>query len=258
MTTPARIDLFGLPGSGKTSLAEHLCSERLDDAYGLRSGYKLGVCRDNLPPSAQSLCRRAPIELVELAARLVGVRDGIENEAFVRRANEVVNCYTDNPDREATVMGWTRDLVVRWETVTRLLESHETVVCDEGFLMRANAVFSPADPTADIDPRHVEAYVTSMPTPDLVVLLDVSIEESEARILNRTDGPPKSFGGQDETARRRRLKRMDRFVEYAATALESTDIPFVRVDTERSFEEASDRLQRAIEPHRRESVRNGR
>jgi thymidylate kinase len=250
MTTPVRIDLFGLPGSGKTTLAEHLCSERLADAYGLRSGYKVSVCRELLPSSAQSPCQRAPIELVGAVASLVGVQADIEHEAFVRRANEIANCYTDDSDREATVMGWIRDLVARWETVTRLLEPHEAVLCDEGFLMRANAVFSPTEPTAAIDREHVEFYVEHAPKPDLVVLLDISVEESETRIMNRADGPPVSFAGQDKQARGRRLDRMDQFIAYAANALESADVPFVRVETDGSFEAASDRLQRAIEAHR--------
>lgn len=245
MTGPSHVELFGLPGSGKTTLAERLGAER-DGVYEFRDGYTTAVC-DALTPGAFSApCRRLPIRAVDALADAFGVR-ATPADQFIETARSLVERYTDNHERRSTVMGWVRDFAVRHATANERLGQRSTLLCDEGYLMRGNAVFCPANPTAELEFDRVDQYLSLAPRPDLVVLLDIPIAVSRRRMRVRESGPPASMAGQDEYEQARRLERMQKYAEHAYETLDADGIRCLRFrNDEQSIEDTTARLTEAL------------
>jgi thymidylate kinase len=117
------------------------------------------------------------------------------------------------------------------------LHCNDIVLLDEGFLQRGNAIFCPPTASKEMGYDAVQKYLQAIPTPDLIVLLDISVTESEKRINRRDDGPPRSFSGQNRSEILDRLNRMKRFTEYVRSAAQELSIPISCIENEGPMED---------------------
>ena len=238
MAGPRHVEFFGLPGSGKTTLVEHLARKN-GEVYEFRTGYRTAVCNKCFPTGVSGICQRLPTGVVDMIARFIGLTGETSDAAFLSTARSLVPQYTDLAERQETVMGWIRTLFLRHQIARELLPQTATLLCDEGYLMRGNAVFSPANPTTDLNFDDVDRYLEFAPRPDFVVYLDIPLEVSERRIRTRESGPPESMANQDRKERRRRLRRMQTYVKHAYETLEGDGVRCFRVENDDlSLEEA--------------------
>lgn len=241
MSSPTHVELFGLPASGKTAITSRLATGYLSSGYQLRNAYKISVCRRFLSHPHCRSSKYLPTELFEFLNSLSGgyVREQTLNyESFLQYVEQIADRYTKDKDRKQRLMGWLQTLVSQFSTALQELYDTEVLLCDEGFLQRAVAVFCPPNPLLNPITADVEEYLTMMPLPDRVILLDVPIAVTEQRMLSRRRGPPEGLARLEPRERRERLTTMQSLIDRVETNLIEKDVSVLRVENQGSIDEA--------------------
>lgn len=245
MGDPTHIELFGLPGSGKTTVAEQLSTRHAGTVYTLRQGYTSGLHCSVLPERFDPIYNKIPTEMIDwlLYFGIIPMNVQYDQHNYRAYATELTREYTADTQRSTTVSQWINQLQKRYSVTMSNLHCNDIVLLDEGFLQRGNAIFCPPTATKEICYEAVEKYVQTVPTPDLIVLLDISVTESEKRINRRDDGPPRSFSGQNRSELLDRLNRMKLFTEYVRSAAQELSIPISCIENEGPIEDAVAELE---------------
>lgn len=245
--SPFHIELVGLPGAGKTTVANELSSSSLPNSYQLRIGYKLAICRSLCTPHLDTLSPYLPIQLVEFLAKTSGITDHEtyreRHATFIQTAQECISEYTVDSQRIASVEEWVLAVVIQYSTAMDRLSTDEFLLCDEGFLQRGVATFCPPDPQKQVTRTDVRRYLSSMPGPDLVVFLDIPIGEAISRMQSRSEGPPASF--QDDI--RGRLERIQQVLNEFESAFADLGIEYIRIDNDCELGDACQQIAAQVQ-----------
>lgn len=229
---PRHVEFVGIPGSGKTTLVSKLASTPGLEGYQLRIGYKVAVTRTLFPAFLNNVGRYLPVEAVELLSVLSSVthpsRHRGQNDAFIQTAHRLIGAYTDDPARRDVVKEWIFDSTIQFSTANTILSPSVHLLCDEGFLQRAVATFCPPSPTKALTRDDIASYLSAMPEPDLVILLDVSDEIAINRMHARPSGPP-DWIDTDVTDR---LKQIRNFMTELEPVLHEQNIKHEMVDND--------------------------
>ena len=250
---PAHIELVGLPGAGKTRVAQRLRTR--PNAYVRDRAYELALERQLLSSVPEPLRRTLPGITVRGMAR-ISRNDPHERSLdetdlwpFVTTARELLDHYTEDNNRKQHVRRLVRYLVTEYLTIQAHLQAGETVFYDEGFLQRAISVFNPPEPADDISCEHVQDYVSAMPEPDVVVIVEVSTEIAEKRQRERDSGYPDSFNEGARSVMMNHLQRTQTLLQHIER--EFTATPVFRVDNtgdlSETVSEVDDRITSEIE-----------
>lgn len=227
---PRHVEFVGLPGSGKTTLVNHLASTPNIEGYQLRYGYKVAVTRILFPVFLNNAGRYLPVEAVNLISHLSSVthpsRHCQQNDAFLQTAQGLINAYTEDNTRRKVVREWVQDSTIQFSTASELLDPSEVILCDEGFLQRAIATFCPPNPAKEIAQNDIDSYVSAMPEPDIVIFLNVTDDTAITRMYARSSGPP-DWINTDVTSR---LEQVRNCIAVLKTVLQEKNINFKTFD----------------------------
>jgi hypothetical protein len=184
------VEFLGPPGSGKTSLARDLVRSLpdaidLDDA--VRSAVKAsgedGMARTMARLSRSSSSRLWRASYARSTDRFSGLARFLESTP---RAMETVlagqRSRVDRDRGQDLVLGWVLNLMARYQLATEWGLEH-WLVLDEGFCQRGVALFSHG--FAPDDRPILDAYLSSIPQPDVVVAVNTPIEICEDRLDQR-------------------------------------------------------------------------
>ncbi len=191
MSRPGVVELIGVPGSGKTTVARLLGGE-------LEEG---GLVPLTLPDAGRTLARRSlagalipdPPSLWgdRLAWKLFEVERLVRGIWFLlarpRFATQLLVQQLRRPSgararRRRVVHWWIRTAGARSLMLSRQLDN-EVVLLDEGLCHRVVQLFSSADEVPD--ERMVSEYVSSVPLPDVLVHVVAPVDVAFERVLER-------------------------------------------------------------------------
>ena len=188
---PLVIEFLGTPGSGKTTMAtdliEALRAQGID-AAGIVSGARDHAMR-TVP--GRSIVRLAPDRLRGPLLWQVFYAYGVLDVApFAARhpslVRQVLRSQRTRPISAAMVrhtLFWWLQLAGRSRFLARTAREGEVLVIDDGFLHRVVALF--ASHAEDVEPDDVDAYVRSIPLPDLAIRPLASRATCERRVRDR-------------------------------------------------------------------------
>lgn len=143
-------------------------------------------------------------------------------------------------------------LVIKLAALDQQLQGRhgvDVVVIDEGWVHRAINIFAW---TATVSDARLEAYLRSIPLPDVVVVVDAPTDQRERRLRER--GLPKRLRGKPPEVIDRFLVRSSLLVDLAADWLKANRVVVIRVANDGRLTEASAELTTALAS----AVRHGR
>jgi len=221
--SPRIIELLGLPGAGKSTLATALLSG------GARGGQRLvgpddllGVSRLRLPDTVDGTLRRGvqrlPARITPVARQLLWRSDEADPLEVLARTHgaflEVVAHAPPEADAAAEAVlrwrSWPLSTMATHVALRRVDAPGRTVLVEEGLVQRANTVCIGR-------PELAARYFATQPLPDALVVLDVDLDVAQARIASRSKGPLLRHAG---LAPPDVLKDLRRSAELIATAKE--------------------------------------
>ena len=161
------VELFGLPGSGKTFLTQAL-SQILREKHWSVLDFSRGTSPSRLTWSWA----------VDHLARLAWI---LRHPLATRSLRQHVN-MTGQPDPDACerfVKGWLKTVV----RLQRVMCSYDIILMDQGFLQTLWAIGYQADPSTW--PQLRRNLLRMMPVPDTVILVEASLQTAGRRLLER-------------------------------------------------------------------------
>lgn len=244
------VEILGLPGSGKTTVRHKLCGMNHPAVLAAEEAYKIALCRLVYPSCSWSVCRYVPQTVLNkfrfLQPRLLNTPATERHREFYSVATNAVTTYTDDDSRQTTVATWLERLVQEYDAISRTFSPADTVIFDEGFLQRSLSLFCPPHPTTTLQQKHVQEYVSTMPTPALIVVLDVSVEVSRERMASRENGVPSSYTHLSQVQLQQSLNRMQTYINHVTALSRDADIPLVRIENERQVESTVQQIHQVL------------
>lgn len=230
------VEMLGLPGSGKSTVRNDLCMISPHGIISAEEAYKIAFCRLIYPNYSWSVCRHVPQtvfnKLLSLQIRLSATPANERYGDFYSVATDAITTYSDDDSRQVTVQTWLEILIEKYDAISRTFSPQKTVIFDEGFLQRSLSLFCPPYPATPLKKKYIKQYLSSMPTPDLIVILDVSAEVSHERMSSREIGAPSSYTHLTQVELQQSLDRMRAYINYVAEMSEDSNIPLFRINNE--------------------------
>lgn len=248
----AHVELFGLPGSGKTTVRDRVCKKRHSRSLPAPDAYKIALCKLIYSGRSWSLCQYIPQSLLQrlrfLQTHIIAENVTERYQEFHSVATNIIMSCTEEKDRQSTAIVWLKKLIKEYDAISRTLFSSNIVVFDEGFLQRSLSFFCPPHPSTSLSETQIKNYVDTMPTPDLVVVLDISTDVSCERMASRESGIPSSYTHLSQKQLQESLNRMESYIEHIKTVVEDTNIPLICVKNEESLDRTLQQIHQAL-PH---------
>lgn len=184
------VEFLGAPGSGKTTLAGEL-ARSLPGAVDLEGAVHSAVETGGEDVIARTVARifRSPSSRSWRAAyarstdRFSGLtRFLIANPLVLETVLKAQEARVSRDRRQDLVLGWMLNLMARYQLATEWARA-DWLVIDEGFCQRGVALFSHGfDPS---DQTHLDSYLSAMPRPEAVVVVDTPPQIAEERLESR-------------------------------------------------------------------------
>jgi len=254
---PRIVELLGLPGAGKSTLAAALL-----DGSGRGSGRRdasrvapplsppsrvLDIARLPLPAGIDAALRAAVQQLPprggSVARRALWRQDPVDPLAELARTHpeflELVAHAPPPTDADpAHVLRWRNWPIVTLETHVRLRRAHapaHTVLVEEGVVQRANTVCAGA-------PELAARYFATQPLPDALVVLTTDPRTAHQRIAARAKGPLLRHEGREPAAVLADLERTAGLVTTATEVLRGRGLTVLELDASDPVQALQDRV----------------
>jgi RecA/RadA recombinase len=191
------IELFGPPGSGKTTFCHRLATQLREGGLGVELALSrrpaepatssTGRKRGGRHPTAWATFRRIARPASELLAIAYGWRSGVASSTPA--AALLRSMPPRSPLRLLRVWQYLLRLTAAWQ---RASQSAHVTIFDQGFIQ---TVYSLAGATGISDPLALERALDAIPTADILIRIDAPLPVLEARLSKRL-------------ARQRRIERL--------------------------------------------------
>lgn len=184
------VEFLGLPGSGKTTLAEALPGA-IPGALSLEDGVRVSMRHrgsDAVTRLAARLARSSsgrlwPMAYARSSDRVAAlVRFVSARPALMESVVAAQRSRADRDLRPDLVLGWVVNLMARYQLATEGASASWLVV-DEGFAQRAVALFAAGCEPGD--ERAIREYLVQSPVPDVLVVVETPLEVCAVRLDHR-------------------------------------------------------------------------
>ena len=247
------VEFLGVPGSGKSTLARALTtiSEKTGQLWSLDEATR------------RALRWLARDRVTRTLARRLGTNAGrLWKAAYARtpdRVDAVVDFVTSWPEYVETVLSvqrdragrdvdqdvvlkWVFDLGAQFRLATRVLETCDILLIDEGFAQRSVAVFGHGWSAHELTGLH--RYLTTMPRPDRVLFVDTPLSVCQQRL--DLLGWPARVASKRADERFAYLRSANEIVNAVVDVLGSAGVSIERLDGGASIDDACIQARRAL------------
>lgn len=261
--SPTIVELVGVPGAGKSTLAALLAPET--GAVPAEPGHRpvrpaavLGTLRLPLGRSGDAVLRglrdRLPSRASAIVASLLWRAPSVDPLAVLSRTHPEYLALVAHapPPSEADasyVLQWRSWPVPTMAThlaLRRVFASGRSVLVEEGLVMRANTVCAG-------DPSLVDPYLRHQPVPDVLVVLHVDPATALDRIGGRDKRTLLRHEGLSADAVLEDLARSARLVASAGPILRERGVTVVDIDATEPPQRQQERVLEALAPEGRDA-----
>jgi len=253
------IEFFGLPGTGKTTLAHELCvflksknhkallaeqalyvaMQRSAHYYELR--YPIKYCSYDFGKRWLQELYMQPRFSYDPLNRFLS-----EHEKMLETLCAIFQ-HPESIQECALLIKWLVRLCNGYQLAKENLKHDEILLIDEGFCNRAISIFGYG--REPIDPGKLRKYIRCMPAPDGVICVEAPLETREKRLLDR--GFPARLKGLSAGQRKELYSNFEACASMVVEGLKNRGIPVVSVNNDGSLEHfyqhAGDKLDRIFD-----------
>jgi hypothetical protein len=229
------VEMLGLPGSGKTSLADSVTSSSGATGCGsivdIREARYLAareVLRFHWTDATIGLLSGKLRRSISLSRYKHSERPFEAYRAFVANntvvAQIALKTVIDGKASRAEkgqIFNWLFQLFADHLLIEENLNSAAMVLVDEGFCHRVVTLFGYGE--APIDEGAIRRYINSIPLPTVVFRIETKLEICEERMAQR--GYPERLRNLETTGKRRVLERCLKCIEITLNELKHLNIP---------------------------------
>lgn len=243
------IEIFGLPGCGKTRIAsEFVQNESTSNLEEMESAYREALCDIHHIPKTDIIRNQIPDRALEYLSSCSGWRAHAvqsfqmlnpDSNAVITKA---IQDYSTDPARQQWAAQSLLSLQEKYWTVTTEYNSN-WILIDEGFIDRTKSLFCPPKPSKELDRSDVSDYLETVSHPDILVLVDVDVDLALDRMRARDTGAPNQFSDLSEDELRSVLLRMKSCISLIESEFRSNEWKIITVDNCGSVEESVSELQ---------------
>ncbi len=244
--------MIGVAGSGKSTLAATLC-ECDSTCQSFTEAYREAISKAVLPGPSGILAKLLPDPVLSHLARAFGVTDHALHLASLKHPHVFatvgpqIKRYSNDDDRVDFVARKMLSLMERFATIDAHLSREATVLIDEGFAVCAGSVLHPPCSEKPVSQADLTEYISSVPTPDIVVFTRATPETCLGRCRARDGGVPRSWESLPDRSQLSHAERAAKMARAVADAYAAAGTVVIEVDTEElEVAEATEEAARAL------------
>lgn len=223
------IEFIGIPASGKSTICDCVLSSMRERGYKIYHAREIEYVHLSRKfgidfPSCSSTFNKLITKTFKILINNLHIRSEHLRMFFIKNPSLMKIILSqisdiDHPQFERELCSkWVYQTISNYEIAKNTLEAEEKILFDEGFAHRSNVLFEFSTELSEVDVRE---YISQIPIPDDVIILDVPIETAYERMVNRESGFPRFYMGLNRSLQLELLEKNYRIVETASEVLES-------------------------------------
>lgn len=250
------IEFIGLPGSGKSTLRDHVVEilrENSEAAYGLNEGYYCSLSRNIQIPHEYILTSEYVSKIAYQVLNFYDRYNKISHSSLTRflvNWSELISLVyshlsTNTPSKERSELysKWVTDFLAKFALCLEQLYDTETLVLDEGFANRSLTLFHYQSDSTLAD---IEYYANKIPVPEVLIIPNVSPQTAINRMSQRKRGYPPAFKNISNDKRINIQNNIKKVVEAVSDVLQKRGSKVFYVDNSDDIKSTISTIEESI------------